>query len=160
MIGTHHDDDRGVSIAVTHALTIGITTILVAMLLMSASTMLETETDRSTRASLETVGERLADEIGNADQIGSTTNGTVTVRTDHPRTVSGSRYTIELRSDCDTPLIDSGDCLTLTAHGSDIAVSVPIKIDADVPASEPSVTGGSIEIRSDGDELRLTEGER
>ncbi|GAB3668768.1 DUF7266 family protein [Halopiger thermotolerans] len=144
------DRDRGVSIAITHVLTIGITTILIAMLVMSASTMLESETDRSIETSLETVGERLADEIANVDRIASRNGtGTVTLTVDHPRTVSSSGYTVELLNDSsEAPLIEDGPCLRLTARSADVVVYVPVAVDADL---EGSATGGTMEISADGD---------
>ncbi|RKD97857.1 DUF7266 family protein [Halopiger aswanensis] len=141
--------DRGVSIAITHVLTIGITTILIAMLLMSGSSLLESETDRSVETSLETVGERLADEIANVDRIASR-NGTETVNltVDHPRTVSNSGYTVELLNDAsEAPLIEDGPCLRLTARSTDVVVYVPVAVDADL---DGSATGGTIEISADG----------
>lgn len=153
-------DDRGVSISLTHVLTIAITTVLVAMLITSASTMLETETDRSADQSLETVGERLANEIGNVDRIahgGSGQAERVTVTTSHPRTVANSRYTVELRRNCTAPLLDGKtDCLRLTAQSADAVAYVPVKTDADIEHS--SASGGDIEVRYDGDAISITEG--
>lgn len=155
-------DDRAVSITVAHVLSIAITTILIGMLLTSAGTMLDTEKESSTTTSLETVGERLADEIGNVDRIGGPTTDNVTVTADHPRTVAGTRYTVDLleNSACSqAPLLDdSNHCLRLTADSVDAVVYVPIKIDASVDGTENSATGGSIEIRSDGSTISITEG--
>jgi FlaG/FlaF family flagellin (archaellin) len=150
MIGRHNERDRAVSITVTHVLTIGITTILIAGLLTSAGTMLETETQRSTEASLETIGERMADEIGNVDQIATPSGGNVTITADHPRTVANSRYTVEFGEDCEAPLLDgSTDCLELTAANTNVVVHVPIKTDAAIDTSS-SARGGTIEIVYDG----------
>ncbi|QLK25458.1 hypothetical protein HYG81_15420 [Natrinema zhouii] len=158
MIRSRSDRDRGVSISVTHVLTIGITTILIAMLLTSASTMLETESDHSAEESLETIGERLADEIRNVDQIGDA-NTTVNATVKHPRRAASSRYTVELESSCDAPLIapsTNTDCLKLTAHSASAVVYVPIETDADLKGE---ATGGTIEIQynSNGD-ISITEG--
>lgn len=153
MIRPHAETDRGMSIALTHILTIGITTILIAMLLMAGSTMLETETDRSTRTSLETVGERLAGEIDNVDRIANDSEDNVTLVADHPRRVANSRYSVTLLEDCsgdEAPLIDSGSCIELSAHNTDVTVYVPLvaekKLDTDA-----SVSGGSIEIAYEDD---------
>lgn len=147
-------DDRAVSISITHVLTVGITTILIAMLLTSAGTMLDTETDRSADSSLETIGERLADEIGNADQIGAEDDDNVTITTDHPRTVANSRYTVELLQDCSGPLLDGNtDCLRLTAHDADSVVRVPVKTDARIV--ESSAAGGPIEIVYESDKISI-----
>ncbi|ELY44462.1 DUF7266 family protein [Natronorubrum sulfidifaciens] len=163
MIGRPHDGtDRGMSIALTHVLTIGITTILIAMLLMSGSTMLDSETERSTQTSLETIGERLAGDIDNVDRAAST-DDSVTLTTDHPQTVTNSRYTVELlaAAQCDdAPLLDGDEpCLKLSATDIDVTVYIPVVIDADI-GDEQSASGGSIEISSDGDVIELTEANR
>ena len=143
------NSDRGLSVALTHVLAIGITTILIAVLLAGSSALLDAETDRSAEQSLETIGERLAGEVANVDAIGDEDTDTVTLSADHPRTVAGSGYTVELleSDDCaDSPLL-TGDtnCLRLTASGADVQEYVPVKIDADV-GDDRSASGGLIEI--------------
>ncbi|MDQ2051376.1 hypothetical protein RBH26_12910 [Natronolimnohabitans sp. A-GB9] len=166
---TRADSDRGLSVALTHVLTIGITTILIAMLLVSGSAMLDSETERSTQTALETVGERLAGEIDNVDRIADEDGDdeTVTLVAEHPQTVANSGYTVELQpeSDCDGPLIDeSSPCLELSAHDTDVTVYVPVRIDADVSDDQNPVSGGTIEIEyiDDGDDgtIELTEADR
>ncbi len=154
-------DDRGVSISLTHVLTIAITTVLIAMLITGASTMLETETDRSADLALETVGERLSNEIGNVDRIANGDGGRaerVTVTASHPRTVANSRYTVELRRNCTAPLLNGRtDCLRLTAESVDATAYVPVETDADIENS--SASGGEIELRYDGssNDISITE---
>ncbi|QSW98095.1 DUF7266 family protein [Haloterrigena alkaliphila] len=155
MIRRPHDEtDRGMSIALTHILTIGITTILIAMLLMAGSTMLDTETERSTRTSLETVGERLAGEIDNVDRIANDSEeASVTLVADHPRRVANSRYSVALLEDCsgdEAPLIDSGSCIELSAHNTDVTVHVPLVTESELD-TDASVSGGSIEIAYEND---------
>ncbi|WP_425495366.1 DUF7266 family protein [Natrinema halophilum] len=157
-IENNAERDRAVSISITHVMTVGITTILIAMLLTNAGTMLDTQKDRSAEASLETIGERLADEIGNADQIGAQTTDNVTIRTDHPRTVANSRYTVTLREDCEAPLLDgSTDCVRLTAHATDAVAYVPIKTNASVDGGS-STTGGTITIVYESDTISIEDG--
>ena len=160
MIGADNRE-RGVSISITHVLTLGITTILVAMLLMSASTMLETERTRNTEASLETVGERIAHDISVVDQAVDNSTQNVTVTTDQPRQAGSSRYTVTMlgSDECDTaPLLDgSNTCLHLTADGTDAEAYVPIKNETDIESGE-SASGGRIEIRYDGTNITITGG--
>ncbi|WP_436347609.1 DUF7266 family protein [Natronorubrum sp. FCH18a] len=163
MIGPNCETDRGMSVALTHVLTIGITTILIGMLLMGGSTMLDSETERSTETSLETVGERLAGEIDNVDRIAAEDDDDVSLVADHPRTVANSQYTVELLADCsdeDAPLIDdSSPCLKLEAHSTDVTVHVPVAVDSDIGGG--TVTGGSIEITYDSDdEITIAGGDR
>ncbi|WP_306057607.1 DUF7266 family protein [Natronococcus wangiae] len=146
-------DERAVSISVTHVLTIGITTVLIAMLLIAGSSALEAQTDRSVESSLETVGERLANEIDNADRIADDADE-VRITAEHPRTVSNTGYTVELHNSCDAPLIDDETaCLELTAQDVDVVVYVPVATEAELEDS--SVSGGTIEIVADGDKIEL-----
>ncbi|WP_049925988.1 DUF7266 family protein [Halopiger goleimassiliensis] len=150
-------DERAVSITVTHALTIGITTILISGLLLSAGGMLERETERSTDQSLETIGERLAGEIQSVDRMAGD-DGQVNVTTDHPRRIGSRAYTVSLGTgdDCDGPLLEDGsDCVILTLR-DDAPVYVPLETDADLE-TDSSVRGGGIEVSYDGDddEIRL-----
>lgn len=165
MIESQQDSDRGLSIAVTHVLTIGITTILIGMLLMSGSALLESEMDRSAHTSLETVGERLAGEIANVDQIADDSDD-VTITADHPRTVANSQYTIEgLDGDeCSSdraPLIDEDiPCLELTSQNVDVTVHVPIVLEDDREI-DGTAAGGKIEISYDGgDEITISEADQ
>lgn len=145
---TFSHDDRGVSVAITHVLTVGITAILISGLLLGSSSLLETEQERSTDAALETIGERIANEVASVDQTAST-GDTVEVHTSHQRYVTGSQYTVTLEdSACASdryPLVDSGPCLVLDSRGEDVTVAVPLSVEADVDEGV-SVTGGPIVI--------------
>ena len=154
------------SIALTHVLTIGIATILIAMLLMAGSTMLDSETERSTETALETVGERLAGGIDNVDRMADD-GGDASIVSDQPRTVANSGYTVTVLSSSDcgdrAPLLDdSNPCLELDASSADVTVHVPFEADESRLVTGTSVTGGPIEIRYDSaeDELAITEADR
>jgi hypothetical protein len=148
--------DRGVSIAVSHVLPLAITTVLISMLLIGASSVLDAETDRSAERSLETIGERLAGEIDDADRLlADGTRESMEITVDHQRTVPNSAYTVEVRQDCDSPLLaDDAGCLRLSADDLDIAVFVPLADGVEV--EERTVRGGTIELvgREGSDELR------
>lgn len=161
--------DRGMSIALTHVLTIGITTILVAMLLMAGSTMLDSEIERSTETALETVGERLAGDIDNVDRMAVAEGqnaSTATLVSDQPRTVANSGYTVTVLSphDCAgdrAPLLDgSNPCLELEASNTDVIVYVPVKVENEGDLeTDQTVQGGAIRIEYDG-KIKLTEANR
>lgn len=142
--------DRGLTPTVTHVLTLGITAILLAGLMMAGSAMLETETDRSAEGSLETVGERVATEITQVDRLAEYESDTVTMRVSHPRTVANSGYTITLvnESDCaDAPLLDgSTDCVRLEGQDSDTVVYTPVAGNVTLEEGS-SARGGTFEIR-------------
>lgn len=145
------EDDRGVSIAVTHVLTIGITTVLISGLLIAGGTMLDAEKERGAGDALETIGERLGSEIAAFDRANGTDGDAL--RVEHPRRVSGSTYSVELTGICDeAPLIDDGvgACLRLWTHDLNVEVYVPLP-DAVGVDDGSSTGGGPIEIVRDGD---------
>ncbi|MFC6955134.1 DUF7266 family protein [Halorubellus litoreus] len=156
-------DDRAVSIAVTHVLTIGITTILITGLLVGGSGLLRDEKERATKTELRTIGNRMASEISSAYYSAEDAGGgTMAVRVSHPEYVAGDNYNVELRegdANCDAP----GDlaptpsdvqCLVLsTPGGVESEVVVPIDPQIDLQGSPQTVNGGSfyIVIDSSGD---------
>lgn len=145
-------DERAVSVAVTHVLTVGITAILISGLLMGSSSLLETEQERSSQVALETIGERLAGEIASVDHTTSSSDN-VTVTTSHQRSVAGSPYTVTLAdSEClnsEYPLVDSEPCLILESQGEDVTVAVPLAIESPVNGGV-TVSSGEIVISRNG----------
>jgi len=157
-------DDRGVSIAITHVLTLGITAALISGLLLGAGSLLDGQTERSERESLAVVGERVAGELASVDRLAEG-DDEVRLEVDHPSAVSGTGYEVELWANCSDPdgiaeteLIEGdGPCLTLT--GGNAATAVPVSNESAVERSD--VSGGSFAIVYDGEEeeevLRLEE---
>jgi hypothetical protein len=147
-------DDRAVSIAVTHILTIGITTILITGLLVGGSGLLESEKDRATRTELRTIGNRMAEEISSAYYSAPDSDGARSVvRVSHPDYVAGENYKVRIAegSDCSGPAIPDGSdakCLVLSTPTGTDEVFVPldpqISLDDDDPL--PEVNGGSFYI--------------
>lgn len=160
MFEFHRDTDRGVSIAITHVLTLGITAILISGLLISSATLLDAQQDRSAEQSLETIGERLAGELSSVERLGADGESDTTVRltVEHPSMVASQRYTVSLHDSCgEAPLIteDTG-CLQLATNDGDVDVYVPLT--ADEIGGESEVSGGTITIIYDEDGLSLEEG--
>lgn len=148
-------DDRAVSIAITHVLTIAVTTIVLAGLLMGASTVLDREQTRSGEQSLETIGERLANELEDVDRLADDSEeNTVTVYAEHPETVSGSSYTVEVAEDDDCGELTDGECLRLTAHGGGAVATVPVATETDLDP-DSSASGGTMNVSYTGDEITI-----
>ncbi|WP_439025980.1 DUF7266 family protein [Haloarchaeobius sp. DT45] len=145
-------DDRGVSIAVTHVLTIGITTILIAGLLVGAGGLLRDEKADAARDEMRTIGNRIAGDLASVDRAADGTSSTMNVRTVHPSSVSGSSYTIHLKpgSAC---AVYSTPCLVLNATSTDTTVYVPFTTSE--PVVESRVTGGTFFVVYDGSAIRL-----
>jgi len=150
MIDELRGDDRAVSVAVTHVLAIGIVTILLAGLLITAGNVLDNQKRSAARGQLDTVGDRIAGEISSLERTATPgADETITLDTTHPDRVSGATYTVRLRktsADCDGPLVDDPDaCLVLsTSMLSDDRI-VPVDVD-DANVDPGSASGGDVRI--------------
>ncbi|GAB3018311.1 DUF7266 family protein [Natronobiforma cellulositropha] len=152
-------DDRAVSIAVTHVLTIAITAVLITGLMIGAGTLIDGEKERGAESSLTTIGERLSGELSSVDRL-SDGSDDVVLRVSHPRSVSGSGYSIDVGDDddCTSPLVNQSEhCLLLESSGEDVEVQVPVAVDADLD-TDASARGGPITFRSDGSEITMESG--
>ncbi|MDG5761603.1 hypothetical protein QA600_19940 [Natronococcus sp. A-GB1] len=135
--------DRGVTMAVTHVLALGISAALLAVLLAGSGAVLETETERAAERSLETVGQELAGEIEATDRLAAGGGAEAVARADAPRTVARTGYAVEARSNCPGAASDTG-CLRLSAHTVDATATVPVSATATLESN--TVSGGPIEI--------------
>jgi len=141
--GGRDRSDRAVSTALSYVLTLGITALLTAGLVLTAGGVLETQERATARDQLEVAGERLGSKLMAADRLADTDPETVRVRGELPRQVAGSSYVVT---------VDPGsDELVLNASGPDVSVRVSYVTRLDV-RGEP-VSGGSFEIVLDGTEL-------
>jgi hypothetical protein len=139
-------DRRGASVALTHVLTLGITAILVSGLLVGMSGMVDDQRERAMRNSLETVGERLGTELSYVEEMSPRATG-ITLRVEHPRSVAGRRYRIQLSGDAAT-CNGAPPCLRLDADSP--AVTVVVSLRLDVPVAESTIPGGDLRIVYDG----------
>ena len=144
-------DGRAVSVAVTHVLAIGIVTILLAGLLITAGNVLDNQKQSAAKDQLDTVGDRLAGEISSLERTATPgADETIVLDTTHPARVSGATYTVRLRTgnDCSGPLIDNSAtdaCLVLsTTMLSDDRI-VPVDVD-DANVVDGSASGGDVRI--------------
>ncbi|WP_394743249.1 DUF7266 family protein [Natronococcus roseus] len=149
--------DRGVTMAVTHVLALGISAALLAVLLAGAGAVLEAETERAAERSLETVGQELAGEIETADRLADGEGAEAVARVDAARAVAGTGYAVEARGDCPEAASDE-NCLRLSAHTVDAIAYVPISATADLESN--TVSGGPIEIVVEDDRVTLERDDR
>lgn len=145
-------DRRALSTAVTHSLTIAITTVLVGGLLVAGSGLVERQTEETADRGLSTIGERLATELSSMDRlIHATDRSNVTLRTQHSRRVGGRPYTVAIAtssSPCGGP-----PCLVLNMTDPDVSARVDIRIETPVVASR--APGGNIRLVYDGTAIRI-----
>jgi hypothetical protein len=145
---SHFDDDnRGVSITVSHVLTIGITTVLVAGLVIAAAGALTDQRERAAQSQLETIGQRFAFQVEQVDTLAATGDDPfASLTTDHTDRIVNSRYEVTLTND--TSVCSGDNCLLLVVQGSD--TTAVVGVDLSVAVEESSAVGGEIRIVYDG----------
>ena len=152
-------DDRGVSIALTHILTIAITTVLVAGLLLGASGLLEDRKTGAAQTELRTLGNRMAEDIANVGHEAGGTSGNIVLQTNHPPQVSGSGYAVSLYGtsapECGTYQSDSDvACLVMESPQANVQIIVPFRSTEPITAS--SVSGGDFFVVYDGSTISIS----
>jgi hypothetical protein len=144
-------DTRGVSVALTHSLTLGITALLVSGLIFAVGGAVDTQRERAVEGELTTIGERLATEITAIDRTANATGANLTVETAHPERVVGTPYRVSLNDSASG--CDADACLFLETRDPRVSVVVPVANDVDVTAS--SAPGGAVAIMHDGEGVAL-----
>jgi len=142
--------DRGVSTVVGYVLNLGIATILITGLLISGATLVSNQQERTVRAELDVIGNRLAADLETADRLLRTANGSLTIRSTLPETVSGSSYDITVR--------DSDDGLVLDLVAEDPAINRTVPVRNVSPVKTGTISGGDIAIKGDNGLLEVTDG--
>lgn len=127
-----------------YVLTLGITTLLIAGLLIAASGYVEGQRESVAENELEVLGQQLSADIAATDRLARTDGANETwVRRDVPREVVGSTYTVHIRK-------DGGPTeyyLELTSADLDISIVVGIATQTDLELT--SVGGGTIVVEYD-----------
>lgn len=121
-------ENRSVSVTVSYVIQIGISTVLLAGLLIGAGSLIDRQTTGVATTELEVNGNRLAGDLTATDRLAAVTygtnstanvtdpaNATVSVDVDLPRSIAGNPYRIEVT--------ESSIVLTVDRH--ELAVSVP-----------------------------------
>lgn len=144
---------RGATTILNYALLLGIVTLLVAGLLVGISGFVESQQERAVRSQLDTVGNRLAADIGTTSRLVETAGGDrVRLRSELPDTVGGSQYRVGIAN-------LSSDRYRLVLRSSQPEVRTTVTVRSSVPISG-TVSGGQLVIRYDSDarELEVTNG--
>jgi hypothetical protein len=145
-------DDRAVSIAITHALTLGITALLIASLLFGAGSMLRDQEERAIRSGLHDVSDSVANEMTYIDRLAaSNASSDVVSVVDYPNRIGGGSYSIELSN-------TSRGHAILHVNSTNPDMSVPTVVDTDSDVCEAYQNGGTLRIYYDADRDCLTIG--
>lgn len=121
-------EDRSVSVTVSYVIQIGISTVLLAGLLIGAGSLIDRQTAEVTTTELEVNGNRLAGDLAATDRLAAVAygtnstanvtdpaNATVSVDVDLPRSIAGNPYRIEVTE----------TAIVLTVDRHEQSVSVP-----------------------------------
>jgi len=132
-------DTRAISPAVTQALTIGISTILITGLLVGGSTFVDAKQDSTVRQGLQDVGSGVASDLVRLDQFSRTSDrSTISFTSDYPDRVGSEGYEIRLVPDSGVTKI------YVNSTSSELWTVVRFANTQDVCAS--SVSGGQIAV--------------
>lgn len=141
-------DTRGVTVPMNYGLMVAIVALLTAVLVAGTGAYVDDQQERTARAGLEVVGNRLAADLTTADRVAGTLDGdgSVELRTDLPERVGGTTYRVEL-----VPVGSGPDeyryDLVLTATDPELSVTVPVRTRRPVAAS--SFAGGDTVVAYD-----------
>lgn len=146
-------DDRGASPVFAYVLTLGVTALLVAGLLVAASGYVEGQRQSVGENELAVIGQQVSSDISAVDRL-SRTDGAAeaAVGRDLPRTVVGSTYRIHVRDDGSGP---TEPYLELTMSEPDVAVQVGIVLAPGTTLVESTVGSGPIVVEFDGSDLEV-----
>lgn len=135
-------DERGVTVPINYLLLIGIMTLLATGLLVSTSSFVQDQQERTIRAEFQVIGNRMATDLAAVDRLAQSVDSTGSVRTeiDLPGQVAGSAYRIDI-----TPSGTHRYLITLTSTEPDVTVSVPVRLQTDVKAD--ALDGDDLTVR-------------
>jgi hypothetical protein len=148
---TFRGDDRAASATVSHAVTIGITALLLTGLFISAGDLFERQQKQTGREQLEAVGGKLAGQIQRVDSLGDAGRDVrATLRTSYPSSVAGEPYTVHL--------VPADGNATLYVNSTQLDVRRSFVVVNETRVEPARVTGGTIRValRSDGTGEYLT----
>jgi hypothetical protein len=136
-------DDRAVTPAVTHALTIGISAILITGLMVGAGGLLDNQRTYVVENGLENVGGAVTGELVRIDQFDTDgVDADVTFTTDHPERVGGRTYNVVLEPG------SPQSTLSLDATGES-ELTVRYRFANETSVCESAVDGGEITVAFD-----------
>ena len=135
-------DTRAISPAVTQALTIGISTILITGLLIGGSSFSKVKTDSTVRQGLQDVGSGVASDLVRLDKFNtSDVSGTVSFTSDYPDRVGGKSYDIRL--------VPGPDFTTIYVNSTSSDLGTAVQFVNETAVCGGTVSGGQLNIAYD-----------
>lgn len=148
-------DERAVSTTLGYSLTLAMTAILIAGLLIAGGALVEDQRERIAQEELSVASEQLASGLGDADRLAGTVNdGAVQTTVWLPDRVAGAAYTIRLENHS-----TGGEppTATIVADSQAVDVTAELSLRTSVPVANQTVVGGPLVIShrdGDGDGVR------
>lgn len=140
--------DRGVSPVVAYVLTLGISSLLVAGLVIAAGGYVETQREATSRSELRVLGQQVSADIAAADRLTRTEGATeVSISRTLPERVVGSQYSLSVRTD------PTDTYLELTTVRPNVTVEVGVATETDVRAT--TIGGGDMLVEYDASDDKL-----
>jgi cytoskeletal protein RodZ len=131
-------DDRAVSTTVGYALTLGVAALLITGLLIAGGGFLEDQREATTETQLEVIGEQVSADISSADRLSASDADEVNITRNLPDSVTGSQYTISVRTSPQTHL-------ELRSVDPEVTVRVDVAVqEASLVATD--IDGGNIQV--------------
>jgi hypothetical protein len=131
-------DDRAVSTTVGYALTLGVAALLITGLLIAGGGFLENQREVTTETELEVIGEQVSADIASADRLSASDADVVNITRNLPDSVTGSQYTISVRTSPQTHL-------ELRSVDPEVTVRVDVAVN-EAALAATDIGGGNIQV--------------
>lgn len=141
-------DERGVNTTVGYTLTLGISSLLIVGLLVTAGGFVDDQRQTTVRQELSVIGQQMAGDLSGADRLVRAGGEEVTVRSSLPNEVTGIRYRVEV-----VPTGPGVTALRLSTSDPQVVVEVEVRTVEDVVPS--SFDGGDFVVSWTGSELEV-----
>lgn len=156
---TFIDDTRGASIPMTHALTIGITAVLMGGLLVSAGVFLSNQQATAANAQLGDVAGDVVGQLNTLDRLnasGEAVNTTLEPR--YERTAGGASYTIALVPDTTGSPPYTEGTLFVNSTALSQPISLPVSLDTRIEGERVRGGNPTLALCNDGGDQFVTLG--
>ena len=146
-------DDRAVSTTIGYALTLGVASLLITGLLIAGGGFLQNQREVTTETELEVIGEQVSADIASADRLSASDADEVNITRSLPDSVTGSQYTISVRTSPQTHL-------ELRSADPEVTVRVDVAVH-ETSLAATDIDGGNIQVsyNQTSDELVLRNAE-
>ncbi|MFC7073653.1 hypothetical protein ACFQJ7_15360 [Halovenus rubra] len=132
-------DNRAVSIAVAHGLTLAITTILISGLLLGAGDLLEAQEQRAAKAQFDEIGGDLVAQLNTLDRLNSTGDEVnVTVQPEYPEQVASGRWNLELQSGSESSTYTTASVIRIESPSHDRTIEYPLSNSTSINYGTPA----------------------